>query len=286
VTDALRPPFPYFGGKQRIAEHIVSLFPEHGHYVEPYCGGLSVLMAKSTSTLETVNDLDGDIVTFWRVLRDQPDVLERACALTPHSREESLTSKDRNDLGDVERARRVWVALTQRRGGQLMPTGFRYFVDPKGTKFSLVKYLDGYVQRFAPAAERLRNVTLECRPALEVIEAYGKFPGSLLYVDPPYLGVVRGSTNAYRHEMKAEADHREMADALKACKSAVILSGYASPLYDELFPDWHQVNISAYTAQGNSDADGAARTETLWSNRELIDPLLDAQQAFDLAEIA
>jgi DNA adenine methylase len=111
-----RPPFPYFGGKQRIAERIVSLFPEHGHYVEPYCGGLSVLMAKPPAMLETVNDIDGDIMTFWRVLRERPDEMERACALTPHSRAESLLSKDRDGLDDIERARRVWVALTQHRG--------------------------------------------------------------------------------------------------------------------------------------------------------------------------
>ena len=283
MTDFPRPPFPYFGGKQRIAERIVSLFPEHGHYVEPYCGGLSVLMAKPAAQLETVNDIDGDIMTFWRVLRDRPDEMERACALTPHSRAESLLSKDREGLDDIERARRVWVALTQRRGGQLLHTGFRYNIDPKGTSLSLVKYLDGYVKRMEPAVQRLRNVTLESRPALEVIEAYGKFAGALLYVDPPYPADVRGTTNAYRHEMKKETEHRDMADALKACNAAVILSGYASPLYDELFPDWYQVKISAYTGQGNTNAEGSARTEVLWSNRELNDPALDTQQAFDFA---
>jgi DNA adenine methylase len=282
----MKPPFPYFGGKQRIAERIVSLFPAHGHYVEPYCGGLSVLMAKPPAALETVNDIDGDIMTFWRVLRERPDEMERACALTPHSRAEALLSKDREGLDDIERARRVWVALTQRRGGQLMPTGWRFNIDPKGTSMSLVKYLDAYVGRIAPAVERLRNVSLENRPALDVIEAYGKFPGALLYADPPYPAGVRGAANSYRYEMKKDGEHRDMADALKACKSVVILSGYASPLYDELFPDWHRVNIAAYTGQGNADAEGSARTETLWSNRELVDPLLDAQQSFKFADIA
>jgi DNA adenine methylase len=150
-----------------------------------------------------------------------------------------------------------------------MPTGWRYNIDPKGTSLSLVKYLDGYMGRFAPAMERLRNVSLENRPALEVIEAYGAFSGSLLYVDPPYLGSTRGTTNAYRHEMKAEDEHRAMADALNICAAAVVLSGYHSPLYDEMFADWYQVEIAAHTGQANGPAETAARTEVLWSNRDI-----------------
>lgn len=268
----MKPPFPYFGGKQRIADQIVALFPEHGHYIEPYCGGLSVLLAKRPSKLETVNDLDGDIVAFWRVLRDRPSDLERVCALTPHSRAESLAARDLDDVGDLERARRVWILLTQRRGGQLQPTGWRYNIDPRGgANLAMPKYLDGYLSRIAPAAERLRNVSLECRPALEVIDAYGRFADSLLYVDPPYLGGTRGSTNAYRHEMKSAYEHSEMIDALRACKAAVVLSGYDSDLYADRLGDWYQVRISTYTGQANGRTD-SSRTEVLWSNRELVRP--------------
>ncbi|MCU1418700.1 MAG: adenine methylase [Schumannella sp.] len=274
----MKPPFPYFGGKQRIAEQIVSYFPEHGHYVEPYCGGLSVLMAKAPSPLETVNDLDGDIMAFWRVLRDQPDELERVCALTPHSRAESLLARERDTVDDVERARRVWVALTQRRGGQLRATGWRFNIDPKGTSLSLPKYLSGYIGRFAPAAERLRNVSLENRPALEIIDAYGRFEGTLLYVDPPYLGDTRGSTDAYRFEMKHAPEHTEMLDALRKCSATVIISGYHSDLYRDVIGDWHQVEIDAHTGQANGPAESATRTEVLWSNREIgttVDSALD-----------
>ena len=267
----MKPPFPYFGGKQGIAEKIVALFPDHSHYVEPYAGGLAVLFAKSPVALETINDLDGDIVAFWRVLRDRQDEFTKVCALTPHSREESLLSRDRDGLDDIERARRVWVALTQRRGGQLMPTGWRYNINPAGTSLSLVKYLNGYLSRFAPAIERLRNVSLENRPAVEVIDAYGKFADALLYVDPPYPASVRGTTNSYRYEMKKDDQHRELAEALHNAKASVVLSGYASPLYDELYVDWYQVKIATYTGQGNTNAAASARTEVLWSNRELVD---------------
>ncbi|MFF7576840.1 DNA adenine methylase [Streptomyces sp. NPDC008061] len=84
----MKSPVPYFGGKQRLASWIVSLLPEHDHYVEPFAGSLSVLLAKQPSRMETVNDLDGELMTFWRVLRDQPEQLIRACMLTPHSRAE------------------------------------------------------------------------------------------------------------------------------------------------------------------------------------------------------
>jgi DNA adenine methylase len=84
----VKPPFAYYGGKTTLAPIIANLLPQHEHYVEPFAGSLAVLLAKTPSRAETVNDLDGDLVTFWRVLRDRPDELERACALTPHSREE------------------------------------------------------------------------------------------------------------------------------------------------------------------------------------------------------
>lgn len=81
----MRPPIAYYGGKQRVAQAISSMLPAHSHYVEPFAASLAVLLAKPASRLETVNDLDGDLMTFWRVLRDQPQELTRACALTPHS---------------------------------------------------------------------------------------------------------------------------------------------------------------------------------------------------------
>jgi DNA adenine methylase len=271
----MRPPSPYFGGKQRIADRIVELMPKHGHYVEPFAGGLSILLAKPESKLETVNDLDSDIMTFWRVLRDRGDELTRVCELTPHSRGEYITSHDRADLDDLERARRVWVQLTQGRAGQLTRTGWRHNINPQGTSIGMPRYLDGYMQRFAPVIERLKRVSLENRPALDVIRDYGIFPDALLYVDPPYPASVRGgagATNAYRHELKADGEHVALADALHSCAATVILSGYPSPLYDDLFQDWHQVRIETYTGQGNRGGTDGHRTEVLWSNRVLEDP--------------
>lgn len=283
MTVILKPPFTYYGGKINTAERIVALLPEHLHYVEPYCGSLAVLLAKPPSRMETVNDLDGDLVTFWRVLREQPDDLARMCALTPHARTEYGTCRDASPIvDDLETARRVWVVLSQGRGGTLRDakTGWRHFVTPRGSSVGMPAYLDGYVARMADAAARLHCVSLECMPALDLITKYGQDSESLLYVDPPYLGSVRGWGNNYRHEMKTDEEHRELAEALHGCRAAVVLSGYASDLYDrDLFAGWDRVTIAAQTGNGGNDR---TRTEVLWSNRPLgVQPSL-----FDASELS
>lgn len=257
------PPMAYCGGKTRLARRIAGTFVPHDHYVEPYAGSLAVLLAKEPSKIETANDLDGDIMTFWRVLRDQPTELARLCALTPHSRAEHQAAYEVIGTSDLERARRVWVLLTQGRGGRLTRTGWRQVNNPSDIGKSMAGYLRAYVNRMEAAAQRLRNVSLECRPALELISAYGKHEGVLLYVDPPYLGETRNSSG-YRHEMLRPAEHEDLASALNECKSAVVLSGYRSPLYDDLFAGWHCLPLAAATTQGGKSS---ARTEVLWSNR-------------------
>ncbi len=264
---ALKPPLTYYGGKTTIAPQIASLLPAHDHYVEPFAGSLAVLLAKRPSRMETVNDLDGDLVTFWRVLRDRPLDLERVCAFTPHSRSEYETCRDfEASTDELETARRVWVRLTQGRGGQLRRvTGWRHFKDPGGSSFGMPGYLEAYRERFAPAAVRLIGVSLEARPALELIESYGSHPKALLYVDPPYLGSTRQWGNQYRHEMRTDDEHRELAAALRAIPAAVVLSGYPSDLYDvELYSDWDRIEIATQNSQGGARSE---RTEVLWSNR-------------------
>jgi DNA adenine methylase len=262
-------PFAYFGGKTRLADRIVDLLPAHDHYVEPFAGSLAVLLAKPRSKMETVNDLDGHLMTFWRVLRDQPDDLARVMALTPHSRAEYVAAADLDSsMTDLERARRVWVLLAQGRAGTLRNTGWRYYANPAGSSIGMPGYLAGYVARVCPAAERLGGVSLEARDALEIIVKYGASYNSLLYVDPPYLGSTRAAN--YRHEMTSHREHRVLASALKGCKAAVVLSGYHSPLYDDLYDGWHRAELKAWT--GNGIRNGATKTdgdrvEVLWSNR-------------------
>lgn len=269
---ALRPPIPYYGGKILLGPKIAELLPEHTHYVEPFSGSLAVLLAKEPSAHETANDLDADVQTFWRVLRDQPEDLARACMLTPHSRAEWEECADFDSAPtDLERARRLWVRLAQSRTGRLRRAGWRHYVDPAGCSVGMPGYLASYVERMAVAAERLQRISLECRPALEVIAKYGAKPDVLLYVDPPYLGSTRSNDRSYRHELMTDDEHRELAAALHRCRTAVVLSGYPSDLYDhELFPDWNRHTLPSHTGQGGQWAD---RTEVLWSNRPFGDQL-------------
>ncbi|MFG3660276.1 DNA adenine methylase [Streptomyces sp. NPDC047706] len=261
----MKSPVPYFGSKQRIAPWIASLLPEHDHYVEPFCGGLSVLFAKRPAPMETVNDLDGELMTFWRVLRDRPEELIRACMLTPHSRTELEATWEPTE-DDLDLARRIWCRLAQGRSGTLRNTGWRHYIDPAGSVLGMPGYLEAYVLRLAAAAERLHGVSLEALPALDLIGKYGKQPKVLLYVDPPYLGSTRGWGNNYRCEMKTDAEHRELAAALADCKAAVVLSGYHSELYLELFDGWHRYEQSTMTGNAISTK---GRTEVIWSNRIL-----------------
>jgi len=267
----VKPPLAYFGGKTNLADRIVSLLPAHLHYVEPYGGSLAVLLAKRRTKMETVNDLDAELMTFWRVLRDRPGDLARVCALTPHSRAEYIASRDRDGVDELETARRVWVLLSQGRGMTLRTgaNGWRHYVYPAGSSIGMPGYLDAYVERMAAVAERLHAVSLESMPALDLIGKYGSDPNVLLYVDPPYLGTTRDHRNNYRHEMKGDDDHRALAAAVHAARAAVVVSGYPSDLYDrELYPGWDRVTLAAFA---NNSSAVRERTEVLWSNRPLGD---------------
>lgn len=250
----LRPPVPYYGGKQRIARRIVDLLPEHGHYVEPFFGGGSILFAKEPSAKETVNDLDGRIVNFWRMLRDRGDELEVLCGLTPHSAEELTGAFDVAE-DSLEDARRVFVMLTQGRGARLFRTGWRNVIDP-ANPMTFPRYLKGYMARVAPAIERLANVSIDCKDAFEIIGTYGKNPGVCLYVDPPYLGTTR-QTRGYTLEAADEDFHVRLLEALDACQAAVVLSGYASDLYNSRLEWWERHEISARSNAGT-------RIEVVW----------------------
>lgn len=257
----------YYGSKHRVADWLIGLMPPHRGYCEPFAGSLSVLARKPPVKVETVNDLDGDLMTFWRVLRDRVEDLERVCALTPHSRaEHAYTLPLRPEPYDeLEHARRVWTRLAQGRAGQLRRTGWRFHAAATGVGSGMAARLDQYLGRFAAVAERLRNVSLENRPALDVIAAYGQDPEMLLYVDPPYLGTTRtGSTSGYAVEMRDPEAHQALAAALHECEATVVLSGYDSELYADLYRDWTAHRAKTWTGQGTRFAE---RTEVAWINR-------------------
>lgn len=271
---AAKPPVAYYGAKTALAPTIVSMFPEHKRYVEPFAGSLAVLLAKPQAPLEVVNDLDHNLMVFWKVLRDRPEELARVCMLTPHSRvERNIAKHIPIDATDLEKARLVWSALVQGRTGTLANTGWRH------TKSAVDgRMLRSYVQRIERVAERIRDVSLECRPAVEIIEKYGTEESNLIYADPPYLGSTR--RHNYKVEMTGEKAHRELGEVLQGCRATVVLSGYHSDLYDSLYGDWFRVELDAMTGQGS--VQGVERTEVLWSNRAFKTRYSEGEKAVDV----
>lgn len=256
----------YHGGKVRIAGRIAGLFPRHEAYIEPYGGGAAVLLAKSRSKLEVYNDLDGDMVTLFRVLRDQPGALADAIALTPFARDEHVLAYQPAE-NDLERARRVLIRSHFGFGssGIHRKTGFR----AAGMRASLLP-VHGWMKlpdTIRITAERIRGVVIERRPAVHVMQA-NDGPTALHYVDPPYLPETRDKGRDYSHEMTRQ-DHEDLLHALLRLSGAVVLSGYASALYDNALRDWRRIEIRAYADQGSP------RTEVVWCNFDDNLPLLE-----------
>lgn len=253
------PPLRFYGSKWKLAPWIISFFPPHRLYVEPFGGGAAVLLRKPQSDIEVYNDMDRALVTFFRLLRDQPEALSRVIDLTPFAwaeLDEALTNPDNGD--ELERARRLYVRSWQGRGGGrgVMRSGWRRAVDPyKGPRQVEEWNRPG---RLYPAAARLRQVQIECDDALTVIRRYDH-PDALFFCDPPYLPETRGrwATKGYAVEM-TEADHVALAATLHSIRGAALITHYLCPLYLDLYADWQ-----LHTAQTTTDG-GYARTEGLW----------------------
>lgn len=260
---AFRPVLRYHGGKWRIAPWVVSHFPKHRVYVEPYGGAASVLLRKTRSYAEVYNDLDDQIVNLFRVLRDpaQAERLRELVSLTAFARAEFFEAYEPS-TDPVEKARRLIVrswfghGSTGCLGGT---TGFRGDVMRRGT--TPATDWARWPAALPAIVERLRGVVIESQPADGLIVRLDA-PDVLFYVDPPYPHSTRTSVKEgkrhYRHEM-IDDDHRRLAGVLRPARGMVVLSGYACDLYDrELYPDWYRVERRAL-ADG-----GRERTEVLW----------------------
>lgn len=256
------PPVRYPGGKWRIASWIIAQFPPHLTYCEPFCGGASVFFRKQPSYHEVLNDLDGEIVNFFEVLRARPDELERQLRLTPFSRTEYYASFAPS--GDpLERARQFYVLTRQGFGGYARRTGWRFERNDRRGKKLTEEWND--IDWVHMAAERLKDAMIENDDALKVISRFDD-PRTLFYVDPPYLGTSRGRLDHYRCELAGEEDHVRLADQLLAVQGMVIISGYPSALYDELYKGWTVLETTNPT-NGN----GTSAIERLWLSPRCVD---------------
>ncbi len=260
--------FGWYGGKFSHLDWLLPLLPKCHHYCEPFAGSGAVLLNREPSPVETYNDIDGDVVTFFRVLRDQHEELIRSISLTPFSREEYNLAINGHykEISDVERARRFYIRARQTRTGLAQTASLGRWANCKNTSRAgmsgVVSRWLGGVEALDEIAQRLIRVQIEHRPAIDVVRLYDS-PDTLFYCDPPYLHATRGDSKAYSFEMD-ENQHRELAGALEHCRAKVAVSGYDHPVMKELFPSSRWMKTIAQ--EKTNHATKGTRQEVLWTN--------------------
>lgn len=273
MTCPTRPLLRWHGGKWLLAPWIISHFPPHRIYVEPFGGAWSVGFQKSRVYAEIWNDLDDELWNLFRVLKDPTAAMRlvELVSITPFARrefEEAYASTD----DEIERARRLIVRSFMGHGSDgasgLYRTGFRATSNRSGT--TPAHDWANLPPALAQIVDRMRGVVIEHRPAVQVMTRHDG-PETLHFVDPPYLAATRSRAHrradnggVYRHEL-TDADHLELLAHLRELHGMVILCGYPSTLYDDALPGWRRIERKAY-------ADGALeRTECLWINPAVIE---------------
>lgn len=281
---ATRPVLRYHGGKFRLAPWIMSHFPPHRIYTEAFGGAAGVLIQKPRAYSEVYNDLDGDVVNLFAVIRD-PGLRERLVhdlVTTPYARAEfDLAWKPSTDA--VERARRLVVRAMMgfgSAGATKGTTGFR--IDTKREYETAQHTWAMYPHHLAAVGRRLSGVLIENRPAIEVILGHDT-PQTLHYIDPPYVHETRcritgkGSARGYKHEMDA-ADHIALLDAIRVgVEGMVVLSGYPSELYDQHLTGWEKRTTTARISGGRGTA---LREEVVWLNPACVAALQGGRDLF------
>ena len=263
-------PITWFGGKHYLVPFLKQFLVPHTLYVEPYGGGGSVLFAKAPSKLEVYNDIDSDVVNFFRVLRDRGDEFMAYVYLMPHSREEHKASLRSFGDSDLERAARFFMLCRQSISGNLGTSGWRFVI--KADKLAWVSTID----KLPEVINRLRHVQIEHDDALNVIRRYDA-PDTLFYLDPPYMHDTRG-TARYRYEM-SDQGHTDLLNLILTLEGMVFISGYNNPLYNTMLSSWNKKSIdivcrAAATTQnrkgvGSLQDQKYVRTEVVWYNDAL-----------------
>lgn len=261
----MRTVLKYPGSKWNIARQLVGLIPEHHSYVEPYFGSGAVLFNKTPSDIETVNDIDNDVVNLFLCIQEDSERLARMVMTTPFSREMYDSAFDfENFITEVigeEPYRKALVFLIKCWQGH----GFRTSGGKVGWKNDVAGREKAYAlwnwyrlpEWIIDIAERLRKVQIENRPALEVIKRFNR-EGVFMYIDPPYLLGTR-TRKQYMHEM-TDHDHEELLKDLLQSKAKIMISGYESEMYNDYLKDWNKCTFNSCAEHGKP------RKEIIWMN--------------------
>ncbi len=270
--------FGWYGGKYSHLDWLLPLLPKTTHYCEPFGGSAAVLLNREPAPVETYNDIDGQLVNFFRVLRDQKDELIQAIGLTPFSREEFhiAISNDHEGVSDLERARRFFVRARQVRTGLAQTASVGRWAHCKltsraGMAGAVSRWL-GSVEHLPEIVQRLLRVQIENDQATDIIQRYDS-PETLFYCDPPYPHDSRGDSKAYAYEM-TDDEHRQLAGVLRSVKGKVALSGYDCTLMQQLYDDWNCIKAPLKHCHSVKEL----RQEILWVNYDLPISTLTIQE--------
>ncbi len=238
----LNSPFKWVGGKSRLRKPIIDLLPEHTCYVEPFAGAAWVLFGKPPSEVEILNDLDQELVTFFRVVKEKPEELIASFEweLVSRAEFERLANLDSSQLTDVQRAHRFYYLIMAGWGGELNYPRFQTSITDGGHGNRLIGALKTLRERLQPIHERLRTVIIENLDWRNCIDRYDR-PGTVMYIDPPYPG---NGCN-YAHNMRNWDQHQELADRLKATECKWILSSYDIPGIREMFSEYYIISVQS-----------------------------------------
>lgn len=256
----------YTGAKWSIADWIIGHFPKHHSYLEPFFGSGAVFFRKDPSNIETVNDIDGEVVNLFECIKSDPERIARSVFFIPYSRQIfELTYNKAVPEDPFDRAMKFLTKCN-------MGFGYRTNERRVGWKRDVSARERAYAAEawknlpdvIIEAAERLRGVQIECTPAVKLIERFNS-PDVLIYCDPPYLLSTRRGKQ-YRCEM-TEDDHLELLEVLKRHKGPALISGYQNDMYDNELAGWAKESISS------TDQLSQMKREVLWMNFEPIDQM-------------
>lgn len=258
-TNPCRAVLRYPGSKWRIASQLCEYIPEHHSYLEPYFGSGAVFFTKSPSAIETVNDLELDVVNLFSCLKNNPNKLAAMIYATPYARyiyDQQFVEQTYAD--PYEKALsfliKCWMGHGYRTNGYKV--GWKNDVQGRERAYSLLNWqkLPAWVLQ---AAERLKQAQIECMPATDLIRRFD-YENVFMYIDPPYVLSTR-TGKQYKHEM-TDKDHMKLLDTLLNSKAKIMLSGYAHSLYDEKLKEWKKVELK------NQSTSGRVTTEIIWMN--------------------
>ena len=248
----------YPGSKWSLADWIINLFPQHHSYLEPFIGSGAILFNKPRSSIETVNDLDGNVVNLFECIRADPERLARTIYLTPYAREVYEKAFKTVPEDPFEKAVNFYIRLNMGHGFRTNGEKVGWKNDVQGRERSYASWdWCNLPDKIIEAAERLRGVQIENRPAAELIPRFN-YENVLIYCDPPYMLETRHGKQ-YRCEMDTK-EHEELLDILLRHKGYVVISGYDTELYDSMLKGWIKFEKESYTQVMSK------KKEVIWMN--------------------